>query len=62
MNGSIKDTKILFEEIKKRNPNFQNINRVYAIYEKIKSFYSENMKSISDEEIKRKIRKLNKEF
>jgi preprotein translocase subunit SecA len=58
MNGSIKDTKILFEEIKKRNPNFQNINRVYAIYEKIKSFYSENMKSISDEEIKRKIREI----
>ena len=58
MNGNIKDTKILFEEIKNRNPNFQKINNIYIIYERIKSFYSENMKSIKEKELKKRIREI----
>ena len=55
MNGNIKDTKKLFEEITNRNPNYPNVNHIYQISERIKSYYSENMKSISDIELKRKI-------
>ena len=55
MNGKIKDTKKLFEEIRNRNPNYPNINHIYQIYERIKCYYSEHMKSINDEELKRKI-------
>ena len=53
--SSIKDTKKLFEEITNRNPNYPNINNIYQIYERIKAYYSENMKSITDMQLKQKI-------
>ena len=53
--SSIKDTKKLFEEITNRNPNYPNINNIYQIYERIKAYYSENMKSITDMLLKQKI-------
>ncbi len=53
--SSIKDTKKLFKEITNRNPNYPNINNIYQIYERIKAYYSENMKSITDMQLKQKI-------
>ena len=53
--SSIKDTKKLFEEITNRNPNYPNINNIHQIYERIKAYYSENMKSITDMQLKQKI-------
>ena len=32
--GNIKDTKILFEEIKSRNVNYKGVNYIYNLYEK----------------------------
>lgn len=52
--GSIKDSHLLFEEIKNRNPNYKGINYIYNLYEKIKIYYSENMKKISEDKLKRK--------
>ena len=66
MSGSdetIKDTKSLFEEITNRNPNFQNISYILNILEKIKVLvYSKNMKSISEESLKKKIKELKAKF
>ena len=56
--GNIKDSNILFEEIRKRNPNFRGINYIFNIYERIKKYYSENMKKITDAELKGKIREI----
>ena len=56
--GNIKDTKILFEEIKSRNVNYKGVNYIYNLYEKIKIYYSENMKKITDEKLKRKIEEI----
>ena len=59
MSGSdetIKDTNSLFEEITNRNPNFQNIRYISNILEKIKVFYSNNIRSISEETLKKKIK------
>ena len=53
--SSIKDTKKLFEEITNRNPNYPYINNIHQIYERIKAYYSENMKSITDMQLKQKI-------
>ena len=57
---NIKDTKLLFKEILNRNPNYPNINYIYEIYEKIKAYYSENMKSIKDEALQKKIDEIKK--
>ena len=57
-NGNIKDIHSLFEEIKNKNPQFTNISRIYDIYEKIKTFYVNNIKSLDEHSLKRKIRDL----
>ena len=59
---AIKDTNSLFEEITHRNPNFKNIKYISSILEKIKVFYSNNMKSISEESLQRKIKELKGKF
>ena len=56
--GNIKDCHILFEEIKKRNPNYKGISYIYDINEKIKKNYSEYIKKINDVELKRKIKEI----
>ena len=56
--GNIKDIHVLFEEIKNRNPNYKGINDIYNLYEKIKIYYSRNMKKITDDELKRKIKEI----
>ena len=56
--GNIKDCNILFDEIKKRNPNYRGIDYIFEIYEKIKKYYSENIKKITDIELKRKIKEI----
>ena len=53
-NGNIKDIQSLFEEIKNKNPQFTNISKIYDIYEKIKTFYANNMKSIDEKSLKKK--------
>jgi hypothetical protein len=53
-NGNIKDIHSLFEEIKNKNPQFTNIRKIYDIYEKIKIFYANNMKSIDEQSLKKK--------
>ena len=58
MNGTIKDTKRLFEEITNRNPNYPNIKYIYNIYERIKSYYSSNIKTKNDAELKQIIHNL----
>ena len=55
---SIKDAHLLFEEIKNRNLNYKGINLIYNLYEKIKIYYSENMKKISEDKLKRKIEEI----
>ena len=57
-NGNIKDIHSLFEEIKNKNPQFKNISKIYDIYEKIKYFYVNNMKSLDEQSLKKKIRDL----
>ena len=57
-NGNIKDIHSLFEEIKNKNPQFTNISRIYDIYEKIKTFYVNNIKLLDEHSLKRKIRDL----
>ena len=58
LKGNIKDCHILFDEIKKRNPNYKGVDYIYDIYEKIKKYYSENIKKITDIELKRKIKEI----
>ena len=53
-NGNIKDIHSLFEEIKNKNPQFTNISRIYDIYEKIKTFYANNIKSLDEHSLKNK--------
>ena len=54
--GNIKDSNSLFEEITNRNQNFKNIKYISSFYDKIKTFYANNMKSINEESLKIKIK------
>ena len=55
---NIKDTKSLFEEIIRRNPNYSNISFISNFYERIKQYYADNLKSITEDQLKKKIREL----
>ena len=57
-NGNIKDSNSLFEEITNRNQNFKNIKYISSFYDKIKTFYANNMKSINEESLKIKIKEI----
>ena len=54
----IKDTNSLLEEIKSKNPDIKNTKYVFDIYEKIKTYYANNMRSIKEEIMKREIKEL----
>ena len=54
----IKDTNSLLEEIKSKNPDIKNTKYVFDIYEKIKTYYATNMRSIKEEIMKREIKEL----
>ena len=56
--GNIKDSNSLFEEITNRNQNFKNIKYISSFYDKIKTFYANNMKSINEESLKIKIKEI----
>ena len=56
--GNIKDSNSLFEEITNRNQNFKNIKYISSFYDKIKTFYANNMRSINEESLKIKIKEI----
>ena len=62
LKGNIKDCNVLFDEIKKRNPNYKGINYIYKLYEKIKKYYSENIRKKTDIDLKRKIEEIKSEL